>query len=177
MNTTIRFDAYGVSLRSLLPSDLEFLRAKRNSQDMRQWMTTDHEISASEMSDWYSNLPDNAYYLMVECQGKCVGHSNAKPLGENKYAPGYMFWDDDFRKQGGSVRAVMAFYNFMFDIVHATELNALTAIDNIRALRLAKGLGFVCTSLTTINGKRFEKLSLFPSDYALARLKYEELFQ
>lgn len=177
MNTSVRFDAYGVVLRSLLQSDLELLRTKRNSGEMRRWMTTDHEISASEMANWYSHLPDNAYYLMVEWRGKCVGHTNAKPLGKDKYAPGYMFWDDDFKKQGGSVRAVMAFFNYMFDVVHAAELNALTACDNIRALRLAKGLGFVCTGAETINGRVFEQLLLSPSAYLLVRQKYEGLFQ
>ena len=172
MISCICYSAYGVSLRTLRAEDLEYLRAQRNNPLMRRWMTTDHEITADEMLSWYRNLGEDAYYLLVYDNDVCVGHVNAKPIGPGAYEPGFMFWGEEFQRRGGVVRAVLALYDFLFYQVCANRLIGLTAADNRRAIRLAKGMGFRNVGEKAINGRIYIQLEQTAVEYARVHERY-----
>ena len=171
------YSLYGVTLRPMESDDLELVRSQRNRPEMRQWMTTDHEISKEEMKSWFALLPASSRYWMVEYNGRTVGQANLKGIDNFTADPGYMFWDDDFIAEGGVPRAALALFRIAFVQLGYLTLVGVTAADNTRAIRLAKGLGFRCVSTKEINGKEFVQTSQTREEFEITQKRYEGLFE
>ena len=170
------YNMFGVILRRMNKSDLELVRQMRNRPDMMKWMTTNHVISEDEMSAWFYNLPPTQHYYMVEWQNRVVGQVNLKEIDTERVEPGYLFWDDAFSKECGVPRAVLALFVLAFEELECNVLNGITAIENNKALRLAKIFGFEEVGKRDIDGKQFVSLSLSKEKFVPIREKYEVLF-
>ena len=170
-------EQYGIRLRPMQRTDLEMIRQYRNRPDMRRWMTTDHEIQRDEMESWFGNLPEDSEYWIVEYEGRTVGQANLKAIGPDVADPGYMFWDEEFQAGGGVPRVVLALFSYAFNVRKVRKLLGWTACDNNRALRLAKGMGFVEGAVEEIGGRLFCHMELLPDAFAHKEALYKDALQ
>lgn len=157
-------------------SDLELVRLERNRPEMRRLMTTDHEITAEETVKWFRSLPEESKYWMVEMAGRIVGQINFKSRGDNETESGFIFWDEDFKKGGGPLWAILTLYHLAFNVYGMKKLHGVVLEENVPAVKITKYFGFQQVGEQVINSKRFLVFELSAAEYAIASAPYRKFF-
>ena len=90
---------YGITLRRLTLEDIELVRQKRNSDEIRQVMQFREEISPEMQLDWFKSIDNfENYYYIVEFEGKKVALINDKHMDwtARTSESGLFFWEKDY---------------------------------------------------------------------------------
>ena len=170
------FDLYGIHLRPMGQSDLELVRMQRNRPDMMRLMTTNHVITAEETRKWFAQLPSGSRYWMVEWEGKIVGQVNYKELRQGEAESGFIFWDEEFKRGGGTFRAILALYHVAFFVYGLKMLHGVVSAENKAALNVTRFFGFRQTGEKEVNGRKFLLFALSANDYFPIEQSFSKLF-
>jgi len=124
---------YGITLRRLTQEDIELVRVKRNSEEIRQVMQFRDEITPEMQLNWFRSIDNfENYYYIVEFQGKKVGLINDKNMDWDARTSesGLFFWDKEYLKTfipvlASLVLLEMGFYylNWNRSYIHVMNTN------------------------------------------------------
>lgn len=124
---------YGITLKRLTQEDIELVREKRNSEEIRQVMQFRDEITPEMQLNWFRSIDNfENYYYIVEYQGKKLGLINDKNMDweARTSESGLFFWDKEYIKTFMPVLASlvlleMGFYylNWNRSYIHVMNTN------------------------------------------------------
>jgi len=90
---------YGLTLSRLTRNEIEFVRQKRNSEEVRRYMEFREEITPEMQQQWFDRINnfDNFYYI-IEYKGRKIGLINDKNMDwEARISEsGLFFWDKEY---------------------------------------------------------------------------------
>lgn len=90
---------YGITLNRLRQEDIEFVREKRNSEEVRRFMEFRKEITPEMQQEWFDSINnfENFYYI-VEYKGVKIGLLNDKNMDweARTSESGLFLWDDSY---------------------------------------------------------------------------------
>jgi UDP-4-amino-4,6-dideoxy-N-acetyl-beta-L-altrosamine N-acetyltransferase len=144
----MRIHKYGIILTRIKEKDIELIREKRNSDEIRANMLFREIISPDKQKEWFKSI-NNIYnnYFIIEANNKQIGLINGKNINYNKLTSegGMFIWDKD---QGGTINSalasiIMSDFNF---IINEFEKNYIQILRfNHKAISYNKQLGYVPT--------------------------------
>ena len=176
MSSNETYEYFGMRFRPMAESDLEVVRIERNKPEMRRLMTTDHEITAEETVEWFRSLPKDSRYWMVEMAGRVVGQINFKSRSGNEAESGFIFWDENFKKGGGPLWAILTLYHLAFNVCGMKKLHGVVLEGNTSAVKITKYFGFHQVGERVINSKRFLVFEMSAAEYAIVSAPYRKFF-
>jgi UDP-4-amino-4,6-dideoxy-N-acetyl-beta-L-altrosamine N-acetyltransferase len=90
---------YGLTLSRLTQDEIEFVRRKRNSEEVRRYMEFREEITPEMQQQWFDRINnfDNFYYI-IEYKGRKIGLINDKNMDwqARTSESGLFFWDQEY---------------------------------------------------------------------------------
>lgn len=166
---------YGIVLRRLTESDLELVRTKRNSPEIRERMFYQEEISPESQRQWFETINnENNYYFIIEYDGNKVGLIHGKIHSyQDRVAEGGMFiWDDHTIGSHIPIIASVCMADLTFLVMKMDKTVAEVRTDNSRALKYNLDLGYKITEKEKGSDKVFMELSR--KDYFISAEKIRE---
>jgi RimJ/RimL family protein N-acetyltransferase len=140
-----RIEAHGVVLRRLRREDIERVRAWRNQPGVNRFMERREEITREGQERWFAGLdPARQFFYLIEWQGHDVGVVNLKDLDAAAgCAEGGIYIADAQHRNGlAGLAAMLAMYDFGFEVLGLRRVVIHVLRDNPRAIRFNQGLGF-----------------------------------
>jgi UDP-4-amino-4,6-dideoxy-N-acetyl-beta-L-altrosamine N-acetyltransferase len=136
----------GVTWRSLLLGDLERILAWRNSQEIRQFMYTDHEISPAEHARWFGEAmsSDTRIYWIIELDGLPVGLANLYDISTRHERAYWAFYLADAAVRGRGVGSATERFvlNHAFSVLGLNKLCCEVLATNESVVRMHQRYGF-----------------------------------
>jgi UDP-4-amino-4,6-dideoxy-N-acetyl-beta-L-altrosamine N-acetyltransferase len=90
---------YGLTLSRLTQDEIEFVRLKRNSEEVRRYMEFRDEITPEMQQQWFNRINnfDNFYYI-IEYNDRKIGLINDKNMDwqARTSESGLFFWDQEY---------------------------------------------------------------------------------
>ena len=136
---------FGVVLRRLAPEYLEIVRLWRNDQAVSQWLVFQGQIGPEQQQKWFDGLDQNChFYYVIEYQGQPIGLVNLKNYDATVASAegGVFIGEQSFQNGMAALQALLAMYDFGFEVMGLKEITAYIMIGNSRAVRLNQALGF-----------------------------------
>ncbi len=136
---------YGITLNRLRQDDLEFVREKRNSEDVRRVMEFREEITPEMQQKWFESINnfENFYYL-IEYKGVKIGLLNDKNMDwkARTSESGLFLWNETYIDTIVPVLASLClldtgFYYLDWNISYIKVLR-----DNPKAIEYVNSLGY-----------------------------------
>lgn len=145
---------YNIKLTRLSENDIELLRVKRNSKEIRERMVYQEEISQEEQKKWFDSI-DNIYnlYLLIHFEGEVIGIINGKNADfKTKTSEGGIFiWDEKHINTliPSLCSVIMHDYNFYVCEFEKTFIKVLK--NNSAAIKFNKMFGYEILDENTPN--------------------------
>jgi len=136
---------FGIVLRRLVPEYLEAVRVWRNDPTVSQWLVFQGQIEPEQQRKWFDSLDQTRnFYYVIEYQGQPIGLVNLKNYDEaaGSAEGGIFIGESSFQNGMVALEALLAMYDFGFEVLRLKEIIAYIMIGNRRALRLNQALGF-----------------------------------
>lgn len=137
---------YGVTLNRLRQEDLEFVREKRNSEEVRRFMEFREEITPEMQQKWFEGIDnfENFYYI-IEYQGKRIGLLNDKNMDwkARTSESGLFLWDESFINTMVPALASLCLLEVGFYYLSWNTSYIKVLHDNPTAVKYVKSLGYV----------------------------------
>lgn len=150
----MRIQRYGIELVSLDVVHLEMVRKWRNSDFVKQFMFSSHDISEQEQLSWFDGLKNKQEYHFIIYENKVpMGSCNLKVLSNGNAEGGIYVSSPEFLNTLAPIKSMFLLYNFAFEQLGIALVEARIKRNNKRAIRFNNGLGF-----TFINSKISEHL-------------------
>ncbi len=136
---------YGLTLRRLTRDDIELVRQKRNSEEIRRVMNFREEITPGMQVKWFERIDnfENFYYI-VEYQGKKVALINDKNMDwkARTSESGLFFWDQDYISTFIPILTslVLLEVGFYYLDWHISYIHVMR--DNFAAIGYAQQIGY-----------------------------------
>lgn len=136
---------YNILLSRLDMNDIELLRQKRNSQNIRERMVFQEIITKKQQLEWFKSI-DNIHnlYLIIHYEGKQIGVINGKNADfEAKTSEGGIFiWDEEYINSivPALCSIIMHDYNFYVCEFEKTFIKVLK--NNAAAITFNKLFGY-----------------------------------
>lgn len=132
-----------IEVRSMIESDLAYVRAWRNNADVRRFMLTQHEITAIEHNAWFeqaSRDQTRALLIIEECNLPigCVIFSNVK---KNSIAD-WSFYSAPESPAGTGRRICCSALDFAFNELEIGKVVGQVLEFNVASIRIHQYLGF-----------------------------------
>lgn len=123
--------------------DLADVLAWRNHQDVRRYMYTSREITATEHADWFekSKIDASRKLLIFELDQRPSGFINFKQLSDSSSAVWGFYLAPGVAKGTGSILGQVAM-NFAFNSLQLEKVCAEVLAFNERSIRFHLRLGF-----------------------------------
>jgi UDP-4-amino-4,6-dideoxy-N-acetyl-beta-L-altrosamine N-acetyltransferase len=138
---------YGITLRRIEFSDIELIREKRNSIEVRRTMAFRKKISASMQQRWFESVNNKLnYYFMIEHKGRNIGVVNCKNVDEKSgLGEGGIFtWDLQSGEEFIPVAATIILMDFIFYEIKFSNKSVVRIVkDNHRAIAYNRAIGYV----------------------------------
>ena len=133
-------------LRSMTDDDLNMVFRWRNSEQVRPFMYTTHEISETEHLAWWARVKDDPAkcYLVFEVDGRPIGLSNivAIDTAHGTASWGFYIGAEDAPQGSGSVMEFLTLEE-AFGPLHIRKLTCEVLAFNERPLKMHRKFGFV----------------------------------
>lgn len=141
---------YKVSLRTVDATDLEILRAWRNSSEVSQYMLSQEQISAEQQQAWFSQVSRDPkqQHFVIEYKGEAIGAANiqlrqGQALQEaDVIEPGLYIADERYRGNILAFAPTLLLNDYCFEQLSAKYLKACVKADNLAALKYNQKLGY-----------------------------------
>ncbi len=141
---------YGVKLIRLRQEDLEFVRQKRNSEEIRRFMEFREEISPEMQQQWFDHINtfENFYYI-IEYQGRKIGLLNDKNMDwkAGTSESGLFLWDEEYINTIVPVLASLCLLELGFYYLGWKTSYIRVLRDNPKAIEYVSSLGYVISEL------------------------------
>ena len=174
MDDNLILENYGVRLKRLTHDKIELLRQWRNDPKIQQYMFYREYITPEMQESWFANLDKKCnFYFIIEYEDKEIGCVNIKDIDWEKKTgePGIFIYDEDYLNSDLSFRASLALSDFGFYTLGLDIFIGHVLIDNKRAVRFNKALGYKKQSVD-------ERVwSLFKEDYEINVAKLKRLIR
>jgi RimJ/RimL family protein N-acetyltransferase len=142
----MRIHKYGITLTRLKEKDIELVREKRNSEEIKASMQFREPISREMQQEWFKRV-NNIYnnFFIITAGNKQIGMIDGKNIDYNKRTSegGMFIWDKDY---WGSIHpalasVIMSDFNF---IINEFEKNYIKILrSNPKAIGHNRQLGYV----------------------------------
>ncbi|WP_185969289.1 GNAT family N-acetyltransferase [Aliiglaciecola sp. M165] len=144
-------NGYQVTLRPVLHSDLETLRAWRNSPEVSEHMLSQSTINQEQQLAWFKKVqrdPSQAHFI-ISYRGEDIGSSNIKSrlAGETLeqarvIEPGLYIADPRYRGNILAFSPTLLINDFCFETLGCKKLVAVVKSTNQAALKYNQKLGY-----------------------------------
>ena len=139
---------YGITLRRLSLEDIELVRQKRNSEEIRQVMQFKEEITPEMQLNWFKRINNfENYYYIVEYNGRKVALINDKNMDWNARTSesGLFFWDKEYINTFIPILASLVLLDVGFHYLDWKTSYIHVMRDNFAAIGYAQQIGYeVC---------------------------------
>lgn len=137
---------YGVTLTRLAASDLELVRAWRNSPEIRDYMVYREHISEEMQRRWFASINNrNNFYSVIHYEGQAIGLSHTKNIDWSTMTGegGMMIWSKAHQNSNVPFLAALLGTDWMFNQLGMNAIIGRVLKTNKRALRYDRALGYV----------------------------------
>jgi len=141
----MKLTKYGVTLNLLTEDKIEMIRIWRNDPKIVQYMEYRGYITPEMQEKWFNSINnENNYYFIFEFKGKEIGLINVRDIDSQLKIgeAGIYIYDDEWLNSTISFQASMCLYDFCFEILKLTRINAHILKDNKRAIKFNKLMGY-----------------------------------
>lgn len=158
---------YGISLIRLKVDDIELVRQKRNSDEVRNNMVIKDIISPEQQFQWFNTI-NNSFnnYFIIEYENKKVGLINGKNIDfEQRISEGgIFFWDNIVATKfiPAICSSIMNDYTFIVNEFNSSLIKVLNS--NIGAISYNKQIGYRKNN-QLITDESFSWFELSKEDY------------
>lgn len=162
---------YNITLSRLTRNDIELVREKRNSADIREQMIYQKHIDSTAQQRWFNSI-DNMYnlYMLIEVNHQKIGLINGKNSDFiNKQSEGGIFiWDKSYHDSiiPAIASVIMLDYNFLICEFEKSYIKILNT--NKKAINFNKQIGY---KLLNINNQLNYSIYSINKDVYLNRIK------
>ncbi len=136
---------YGITLKRLKEEDIELVRQKRNSANIRNTMAYREEITPEMQKKWFNSINNkyNGYFVIIH-EGKKIGLINGKNIDfEKRTCEGGIFiWDEHYIKSVIPALASIMMNDWTFLIINFNAIYAKVLTENKDALTYDKLMGY-----------------------------------
>ncbi len=136
---------YGVTLNRLRHQDIEFVREKRNSEEIRKVMEFREEITPEMQEKWFESINnfENFYYL-IEYKGTKIGLLNDKNMDwtARNSESGLFLWDESYIKTIVPVLASLCLLEVGFYYLNWNTSYVKVLRNNPQAIEYVSSLGY-----------------------------------
>jgi hypothetical protein len=144
---------YGISLIRLKVDDIELVRQKRNSDEIRKNMVFKDIISPNQQLTWFKSI-NNIYnnYFIIEYDKKKIGLINGKNIDfeQRTSEGGIFFWENTIATKfiPALCSSIMNDYTFILNEFNTSYIKILNS--NLSAISYNKQIGYKkCNKLKT----------------------------
>jgi hypothetical protein len=142
----MKIHKYGITLTRVKEKDIELIREKRNSEEVKATMHFRETITESQQKEWFKSI-NNVYnnYFLIETDMKPIGLINGKDIQYDiRTSEGGMFiWDKNYLGTIHSALSSIIMSDFNF-IINEFEKNYIRILrSNEKAIGHNKLLGYV----------------------------------
>lgn len=150
---------YGITLSRLRAEDIEFVREKRNSEEVRRFMEFRDEITPEMQQKWFESINnfENFYYI-VEYKGVKIGLLNDKNMDweARTSESGLFLWDETYINTIVPVLASLCLLEVGFYYLDWNTSNIKVLRDNPKAIEYVNSLGYaLCDGQENIENQRY----------------------
>ena len=150
---------YGITLSRLRQEDIEFVREKRNSDEVRRHMEFREEITPEMQQTWFDSINnfENFYYI-VEYKGKKIGLLNDKNMDwqARTSESGLFLWDDTYINTLVPVLASLCLLEVGFYYLNWNTSYIKVLRDNQQAKEYVHSLGYMlCDGQEDIENQKY----------------------
>ena len=155
-------DKYNIRLSRLTQNDIELVRAKRNSLEIREQMIYQKHIDEDAQLKWFNSI-DNMFnlYMLIEVNGAKIGLINGKNSDFKKMESegGIFIWDIKYHDSIIPVLAsvIMLDYNFLICEFKKSYIKILNS--NKKAINFNKQIGYEFLSTNVKSGYNLYSIS------------------
>ncbi len=137
-------DQTSMRVRRMLKHDLEYVLSWRNHPGVRQFMLTQHEITAIEHQAWFDSASKDATraLLIIEQQNQPVGCVVFSGVQSNATAD-WSFYSSPDSPAGTGKRVCSIALDFVFKELNIHKVAGQVLDFNIASIRLHQRLGFI----------------------------------
>lgn len=130
---------YGVTLRSITPSDIETIRNWRNTEEVRRQMLFQNVINAKQQIEWYNQLDKkrNLYFIYNE-----QGIIHLKGIDWMKKEGEAGIFTTKANAYVTNIAAIITLMDFAFNVLLFNLLKARVKKDSIQNIEMNIGLGY-----------------------------------
>lgn len=136
---------YGITLNRLRYDDIEFVREKRNSEEVRRFMEFRDEITPEMQEDWFERINnfENFYYI-IEYKGAKIGLLNDKNMDwvARTSESGLFLWDESYINTIVPVLASLCLLEVGFYYLNWNTSYIKVLRDNAQAIEYVSSLGY-----------------------------------
>jgi len=150
---------YGITLNRLRQDDIEFVREKRNSEDVRRYMEFREEITPEMQQKWFESIDnfENFYYL-IEYKGVRIGLLNDKNMDwkARTSESGLFLWDESYINTIVPVLASLCLLETGFYYLNWNTSYIKVLRDNPRAKEYVNSIGYVlCDGQENVENQQY----------------------
>jgi UDP-4-amino-4,6-dideoxy-N-acetyl-beta-L-altrosamine N-acetyltransferase len=137
---------YGITLNRLRQEDIEFVREKRNAEEVRRFMEFREEITPEMQQKWFDSINnfENFYYI-IEYKGAKIGLLNDKNMDweARTSESGLFLWDESYINTIVPVLASLCLLDAGFYYLDWNKSNIKVLRNNSQAKEYVNSLGYV----------------------------------
>lgn len=141
----MRLRNYGLTLCRLTQDEIEFVRQKRNSEDVRRYMEFREEITPEMQQQWFDRINnfDNFYYI-IEYKGRKIGLINDKNMDweARTSESGLFFWDQEYIDTFFPILASLVLLDVGFYYLNWNKSFIHVMQDNPKAIEYVHQIGY-----------------------------------
>ena len=136
---------YGITLNRLRHEEIEFVREKRNSDEVRRFMEFREEITPEMQEKWFESIDnfENFYYI-IEYKGVKIGLLNDKNMDwkARTSESGLFLWDESYINTIVPVLASLCLLDVGFYYLDWNTSYSRVLRDNAQAIEYVTNLGY-----------------------------------
>jgi UDP-4-amino-4,6-dideoxy-N-acetyl-beta-L-altrosamine N-acetyltransferase len=136
---------YGITLNRIRQEDIEFVREKRNSDEVRRFMEFREDITPEMQQKWFDNINnfENFYYI-IEYKGVKIGLLNDKNMDwkARTSESGLFLWDESYINTIVPVLASLCLLDVGFYYLDWNTSYIKVLRNNSQAIEYVSSLGY-----------------------------------
>jgi RimJ/RimL family protein N-acetyltransferase len=136
---------HNVVLTKVTEADLELIREKRNSSEIKSRMFYQKDITKEEQKDWFKkiNSSENFYFIISDACNK-IGMINVKNIDYPKRTAegGIMIWENKYKSTPFPIIAALLIQEFSAHFLDLEKAYSKIRPDNIAAINFNRLIGY-----------------------------------
>ena len=170
----MKIENYSISLSRLDESNLEILRAMRNSEYVNSKMLQNDYITEEMQKKWFEKINnDQNYYFLAEYEGALVGVTHVKNIVDGSGEGGIFLAGDSFENTGVVPRIVLCFNDFIFNNLKLDFIYSQVKRTNKKAISSSIAQG--CVEVSELSTDEVVYFRLYKANYIKKTQKLKKI--